>query len=630
MISSYNSKYSICVLILLFWSVTHLTAQSLIGKANHVFEQHRPQEASRLYQQVLKNADATPQNKAFAAQRLIHIEGHLYKNIEKARYWAQEGLKANTDQSKTYRTLAIIETENGQFAQAKAAAKQAIKTAQSKADPLLAKEVFCKAVLVEQNKLLQQKKSLNIGEIKKAKRIIEEVIQVLRTTATPFKIKMGLALLTQDGSSVYQAWRGFFLLSKGDSPTNIMKNAHHLVKQVCKKWQGNTLTQTQAQKLFLGLFQSRLFWEAQTLQNLYPSIADSPTNKVKEAIAYTTFVTQIQQQTFTYYLTVVKDGEVNGKLRKMIMPLIKKLWEDLSWKDKPGKFSWDALIIALGNKFGAEYASGKTNGYLAFYGGHAIQDQTKAINQYGKKGEIRYVSLDGIVANDFTGWYRNHIRVGGWARKNRFVRLRPAYARVGLRQWSILTDKVEQQKFLANLEQKLKEDELTAKKNPHTYLPGVVRKIEYRELKKIFEEVKSKAKTQDNLQLKFIKYMKNLTKNSSIFIHEGRHVIDKNLSQKFTSAELEYRAKLSEVALSPYPMYVFIRQVMMHNIGSHSSHGQGNLMVVKNLTQWMESNAASIKGFDKNRPTLAQIDLLTDTQLKTALQSVDPLAQQKH
>ena len=627
---SYNSKYSICLLLLFFWSVTHLTDQSLMSKANHIFEQHRPQEASRLYQQVLQSVDATSQNKAFAAQRLIHIEGHLFKNIEKARYWAVEGLKANANQSKIYRALAIIETENGQFAQAKAAAKQALKTAQSKTDSPLAKKTFCKAVLMEQNKLLQQKKPLNIGEIQEAKKIIQEVAQVLQTTTAPFKIKMGLALLTQDGRGVYQAWRGFFLLSKGEAPTNIMKDAHRLVKQVCRKWQGKKLTQSQAQKLFLGLFKSRLFWEAQTLQALSPNLVNSSSNEVKEALTYTTFVTQTHQQTLAYYLTVIKEGEVKGKLRKMIMPLIKKLWEGLSWKGKPNQFSWDVLITVLRKKFGAEYASGKTNGYLAFYGGHAIQDQTKAIDQYGKKGEIRYVSLDGMVANDFTGWYRNHIRVGGWARKNMFVRLRPAYTTVGLHQWSILSDKVEQKKFLANLEQKLKEDELLAKKNPHTYLPGIAKKIEYRELKRMLEEVKTKAKTQDNLQLKFIKYMKKLIKNSSIFVHEGRHVIDKNLPQKFTSAELEYRAKLSEIALSPYPMYVFIRQVMTHSIGSHSSHGQGNLMVIKKLTQWMESNATSIKGFDKNRPTLVQIDLLTDTQLRTALQSFDPLAQQKH
>lgn len=285
-----------------------------------------------------------------------------------------------------------------------------------------------------------------------------------------------------------------------------------------------------------------------------------------------------------------------------------------------------AIKKALEDKFGARYALGKTNGYPAFYGGHAVQDQTKSVDQYGKTGTIRFISLDAIVSNDYTGWYRKRLRVGGWARKNLFVQLRPAYAKTGITEWSILTDRVAQKKFLDKMNKRLLEDEALARKNPYAYLSGTRDKIMYQEIKRIRQEVVKQHGENKGLQLHFIAYMKRLIQNASIFTHEGRHVIDKNLSESFRPTDLEYRAKLSEIALCPYPKYMLVRQVLGHNIGAKSPHGQANLKVVKNLVQWVEKNQTIIQGFDQQIPTLMQLDLLTNAQLKTAIQSFDPLA----
>ena len=41
----------------------------------------------------------------------------------------------------------------------------------------------------------------------------------------------------------------------------------------------------------------------------------------------------------------------------------------------------------------------------------------------------------------------------------------------------------------------------------------------------------------------------------------------------------------------------------------------------------MEAHKAEIDGFDPNRPTLPQLDKLTDEQLKEMAKSYDPMAQ---
>ncbi|OJJ18304.1 hypothetical protein BKI52_26155 [marine bacterium AO1-C] len=574
-------------------------------------------------------SSASNNDKTLAARQLAHIEGHLYKNIVQARKWTTQGLEYKQNQSRLYQNLADLEREHQQFAKGKSAARMAAKSAKSKMDAFLANVTLCRIILEEQRVKLKTKQPLNLQEIKMAQGIMAGITRFTPTISSTFKLQLGLALLAQDGSTLYQAWRSFFLLAKNDAPPTVIQQAHNLIQNVCEHWKDASLNSSQAQQLFLGLFKSRLFESAQTALMLYPLNKKQKNAEVKEALAYLDFINQAQKTTFTFYTKMVSEKPKSGQLMKQIQPLAKKLWAALSWPDKLKKFDLSTFRAVLEKKFGAQYAFGNTNGFPAFYGGHSVLDQTKSVSQYGKKGAIRFISLDGIVGNDYTGWYRKSIRVGGWARKNEFVQLRPAYATNGVSEWSRLTDPVARKKYLDKMRQQLTEDEAIAQKNPHAYLPGLQKQVSYQELQRILKDVKAKTDQSANLQLAFINYLKNLTQEVSIFIHEGRHVIDKNISDQFSSADLEYRAKLSEIALSPYPKYFFIRQVMAHSIGNNSSHGQANLRIIKNLVQWMEQNAATIKGFNKKRPTLLQFNLLTNAQLKLATQSLDPLAPKK-
>ncbi len=608
---------------------THTTqAQSLINKAERLYHQHQPHKAAKLYQQIMQS-NTSKSDKTLAAKQLAYIEGHLYKHMAQARNWTAQGLKYQHNQSRLHQNLADLEREHRQFTKGKIAARLAVKTAQSKMDAFLANVTLCRIILEEQRNKLKNKQPLNPQEIKMAQSIMVGITRFTPTITSNFKLQLGLALLAQDGSALYQAWRGFFLLAKNDSPPVVMQQAHNLIKNVCKYWKGTPLDNSQAQQLFLGLFKSRLFENAQMAQVLFPIATKWKNKEIKEALAYLDFMQKAQQKTYQFYTQMVLKKPAPGHLDRIILPLAQKLWQALNWSNKPLKFDLEVLQVVLEKKFGAQYAFGYTNGFPCFYGGHSVLDQTKSVSQYGKKGGIRFISLDGIVGNDYTGWYRKNIRVGGWANKNKFVQLRPAYAHNGVPQWSRLTDSIERKKYLDKMQQQLTEDEAIAKKNPYAYLPGLQKQVEYQELQHILKDVKSKTGQSANLQLAFINYLKNLTQEVSIFIHEVRHVIDQNISDQFSATELEYRAKLSEIVLSPYPKYFFIRQVMVPSIGTQSSHGQANLKIIKNLVQWMNQNATAIKGFNAKRPALLQFNLLTETQLKLSLQSLDPLAPKK-
>ncbi len=112
---------------------------------------------------------------------------------------------------------------------------------------------------------------------------------------------------------------------------------------------------------------------------------------------------------------------------------------------------------------------------------------------------------------------------------------------------------------------------------------------------------------------------------SSIWAHEGRHAIDKTIFHISDSPELEFRAKLSEVALAPSPRML---GSILRPVGGTSAHGVANKKILEGVTEWMVNHAAEIHGFDSSHPALPQLDLLSDAQLRAAFRSLDPLATQ--
>jgi hypothetical protein len=65
------------------------------------------------------------------------------------------------------------------------------------------------------------------------------------------------------------------------------------------------------------------------------------------------------------------------------------------------------------HRFGAEGYIGTTVNYYGMLMGHVVDDERKRIVQYGRVGEFRYVSIDRLLAQDFTSWYGT-TNVGGW------------------------------------------------------------------------------------------------------------------------------------------------------------------------------------------------------------------------
>jgi hypothetical protein len=88
--------------------------------------------------------------------------------------------------------------------------------------------------------------------------------------------------------------------------------------------------------------------------------------------------------------------------------------------------------------------------------------------------------------------------------------------------------------------------------------------------------------------------------------------------------ELEYRAKLSQVAFAPLPRLAF-DGIMSPNVGDDTPHGIANRWMLEGIERWMRRHAAELP-IDPSAPLLPQLPRLSDASLRAAAAALDPLA----
>ena len=164
-----------------------------------------------------------------------------------------------------------------------------------------------------------------------------------------------------------------------------------------------------------------------------------------------------------------------------------------------------------------------------------------------------------------------------------------------------------------------------AARGPTVFLPGLYARLQRDVVAQLMAPLRARGLTGVELQRAFeVAFDQTLTR-ASIFAHEGRHAIDKRLHGGFTPADLEYRAKLSEIAFSPVPR-MGLAAIVQPTAGDPPPHGQANARALRGLHAWMQAHAGEIRGLDPHLPLLPQATKLTDDQLRAAFRSLDPLA----
>lgn len=274
---------------------------------------------------------------------------------------------------------------------------------------------------------------------------------------------------------------------------------------------------------------------------------------------------------------------------------------------------------ALREAYGAYGTIGETSGYPSMHAGHIVQDDRMRVTQYGRSGDLRFIVLDCMIANGYESWlWDGWAEAGGWSSDgNTIVQVRSAYTDGPLRVLRRTRPGPERDRFIANIERE-EADELRALgRDGVAPLPAT----ESRLLLQAYDQIAARVGDDDAA---FIAEVWRGTNQTSIESHEGRHALDNIEEPGLSVAQLEFRAKLSQIVFADYPRLGLASVAG----GEHNAtgHGRGNRRVLEGYRRWMRAHRGEIAGFDPDRPTLSQLHLLTDAQIVDAARAMDPWA----
>jgi len=346
---------------------------------------------------------------------------------------------------------------------------------------------------------------------------------------------------------------------------------------------------------------------------------------VRDALAYADFVSDLRKRVNEYYRQLALGRRNKKKLDGIVRAAIRTLHSAV---DEPGRLPSSAAArwTWLFERFGAHGTLGKTAGFYDLHMGHVVIDQTQPVTQYDQTADFRFVALDHMVSNGFQSWaWETGSQHGGWAGPDTMYQVRPGYTDGAINAWRQMHDEEGLATFLEDVERESALDEQRALENPTAHLRGLLLRLHLQAANTLIAELEAEGLSGPALRLAFIQESTRSIIAQSIFAHEGRHAIDRRLGITGT-ANLEYRAKLSQVVFSPRPRLAF-GSIISANTGDRSPHGQANVRALTGLLEWMDEHGDEIVGLDRERPLLPQLDRMTDEQLRAAFRSMDPLAE---
>ncbi|MEW6736609.1 MAG: hypothetical protein AB1489_35290 [Acidobacteriota bacterium] len=583
-------------------------------------------------------SEPSQEDRAIAERRLATLTWRFYSNPIVARQHLLRAEAIGIKKAETLLERVRMETALGNFVEARLTAKRALQEAKDQTTEENAVMAFAEVIVTEilHERLDQQTRStVKESELRKRRWLREALAGIIRITEkepgllTPSRLQLVLALLLDDGSRVLPAWRSYYHVSIDSHTNELLTRSKQTLERVLKNWQGVRASRSERQDLILALADSRLYQEA-ALVALAPRVsvkADvTQLPRVAEIIEYARFCRQIQDISNEYYRkTAIGQGDPE-QYQNQLQTQAESFWPRLNWNGNPPTFNLELFVGEMNKRFGAEINFGTTAGYLDLHMGHHVIDEERTVTQYNHSAKVRFLSLDSIVSNGFQSWaWDGRAQHGGWASGNTIIQVRPAYIGRALRAWRILSDTVEKEKEEKEIRLASADDERKAQADPYAFLPGLSRRLFRNGCERLVTRLRAKGLEGNALHIAFLAEFEQAAIESAIFAHEGRHAIDKVMNLNLTGDELEFRAKLSQIAFSGEPC-LNLGSIFDSNIGDNTPHGLANQRIMKGLVQWMTTHSQSINGLTLSKPLLPQFDLLTDDQIRAAFRSLDPFS----
>ena len=621
-----NSKTIVAFLaFLLFLQSCAESNEITLEEANQVYFQMKPELAYQHYEKIWSDSGYSSEDKAESGRNMAKMTWLLYDKPDEASNILEAVMGYEFRKYQTYLLWSRILTDQKEHDQAIARASEAVTISQSSSELYTSKIGFVKAVLMKYQQAILNgncnKDCKNSEEISQAYSMISEIMNNSPGDILAAKLYLGLSLILKENEAVYEAWRSYFRANTDQSIHPTLSMSDQLLQSGLSD---SVKSQESVEKVTLGLRESGFIDYAVMNIKLNPQFA-FVSSEISDLIEYQRFLDSVKDHTLKFYRDEVIDDSSEKEFESALENEAKILWNKWNWLTKKPSFNREKFKNELRKRFNVIVKFMNANGHYGIHYGHIVIDEERSVEQHGKSARLNYISLDHILSNGYSSWFWDgSAEIGGWApSEESILQIRSAYSQGPISSWLQISDSVKRDYTIKKIKRLEASDDSIALGKKVAYLPGMTERIRFNVVDKIYQSLIKEGYRGSALQQEFIEKITNLELEYSIFNHEGRHSIDKKYDPGLRSAEMEFRAKLSEVYFAEEP-FLALRAVLSENIGDETTHGEANYRVLEGIVKWMEGNENRIDGYETDRPALPQLDLLTEEQLKTAVLTLDP------
>jgi len=431
--------------------------------------------------------------------------------------------------------------------------------------------------------------------------------------------RLELGLLSGDADEAIMGWRDYFWLSRTDAPPQLAA-----LDASGRFRRGLAASATDQDRLALldlliraGFAQPARRFAAAT--GVAARAGADPT--WRRVAAYFEQRRHLEETALQINRALARGRDTGSTLRDAVMASLRELMGAAGATGDPRS--------ALLEHYGLLGTVGTTSGFPSFHVGHVIEDRRERISQYGHEADVRFVVLDNMIGNGFESWlWDGTAGSGGWTEGGpTIIHVRPLYTDSPVRAAALLADTPQRRQLISHQTEHAASDLAALRRGQTVALPSLSDRLNLQLVDRIEAAARSRVGAGD-LRRAFLEEYWRASIQQSIMVHEGRHAIDRVMSSDPESLDqlgLEFRAKLSELALSDYPRMALI-ELNASTIGGTTPHGRANAMVFEAFRRWIEAHPGEVIGFDPTLPTLFQLDKLTDEQIRAVARSEDPLA----
>lgn len=428
-----------------------------------------------------------------------------------------------------------------------------------------------------------------------------------------------LAAVSGDWNALALGWRSYYAVGRRVPGGPLVRAEAELDSMA------HAAPARKAIRAFAALVDSKLFQPAALIASCGALASPSPSADTREIVAYARFLRDATRATNAYYRTVALGHADTKAWQAKLDSLGKRLWPHLVWSGSPPAYDLPALELDAERRFDLVANMGNTGDVVDLHAGHRISTESRDVVQYGKRGHLLFSVLDGMVSDGYQTWaWDGRAAHGGWASTTEIIQVRDGYAEGPLKAWHALTDAAIIARDAKTLARDSAADIARARTTEIAYFPSVDERLRRDVRAALLDSLKRTGLAGRELELAFVRTYGDDVDESSIFVHEGRHAIDKILKIADSSAKnLEYQAKLSELAFAPLPKLA-LAGILGANTGDDTPHGIADARIMRELLDWMRHHGFSEGAAELPLPL--QIPKLTDAQIRAVSRSLDPLA----